>query len=43
VFVVGDGGDLEMRTVEVGLMDFANVEILSGLKLGETVSLGETE
>jgi RND family efflux transporter MFP subunit len=43
VFVVGDNGDLEMRTVEVGLMDFANVEILSGLELGEIVSLGETE
>jgi HlyD family secretion protein len=43
VFVVGDDEDLEMRTVEVGLMDFANVEILSGLELGETVSLGETE
>jgi HlyD family secretion protein len=43
VFVAGGDGDLEMRTVEVGLMDFANVEILSGLELGETVSLGEAE
>jgi HlyD family secretion protein len=42
VFVVGDNGDLEMRIVEVGLMDFANVEILSGLEQGEIVSLGET-
>lgn len=43
VFVVDANGELEMRPVEVGLSDFANVEILSGLELGEAVSLGGTE
>jgi RND family efflux transporter MFP subunit len=43
VFVVLDDGELEMRFVEVGLMDFVNAEILSGLEQGEVVSLGETE
>jgi HlyD family secretion protein len=43
VFVVSANGEPEMRSVEVGLSDLANVEILSGLELGETVSLGETE
>ena len=42
VFVVLDNGDLEMRFVEVGLMDFVNAEILSGLNRGDVVSLGET-
>jgi RND family efflux transporter MFP subunit len=42
VFVVLDSGDLEMRLVEVGLMDFVNAEIRSGLQRGEVVSLGET-
>lgn len=41
VFVVGTDGQLELRPVEVGLQDFVNAEILSGLQLGETVSLGE--
>jgi HlyD family secretion protein len=43
VFVVNANGELEMRPVEVGLTDLANAEITSGLELGETVSLGETE
>lgn len=43
VFVVNSNGESEMRPVEVGLMDLANAEILSGLKPGEIVSLGETE
>jgi HlyD family secretion protein len=43
VFVVDTSGEIEMRPVEVGLTDFANAEILSGLELGEIVSLGETE
>ncbi len=43
VFVINANGEPEMRSVEVGLADFANVEILSGLELGEIVSLGETE
>ena len=41
VFVVQPNGELEMRPVEVGLMNFVNAEIKSGLKRGEVVSLGE--
>ena len=40
VFVVGANGELELRPVEVGLQDFVNVEIISGLKAGEVVSVG---
>jgi len=40
VFVVGDDGELEMRPVEVGLKDFANSEIISGLEKGDVVSTG---
>ena len=43
VFVVDESGEIEMRPVEIGLSDFANVEILSGLELGEVVSLGGAE
>jgi HlyD family secretion protein len=43
VFVVDSNRELEMRPVKVGLMDFANAEILSGLEVGEVVSLGGTE
>jgi RND family efflux transporter MFP subunit len=43
VFVVKDDGQLEMRTVTVGLRDFANAEILSGLAKGEVVSTGTVE
>jgi len=43
VFVVKSSGELEMRAVVVGLRDPANAEILSGLELGETVSVGESE
>jgi len=42
LFVVGADGELEMRIVEVGLMDFVNAEIISGVEMGEVVSLGET-
>ena len=42
VFVVQDNGELEMRMVEVGLQDYVNAQVLSGLELGETVSVGET-
>ena len=42
VFVVLDNDELEMRFVEVGLMDFVNAEIISGLNRGEVVSTGET-
>jgi RND family efflux transporter MFP subunit len=43
VFVVKDDGQLEMRPVTVGLRDFANAEILSGLAKGEVVSTGTVE
>jgi HlyD family secretion protein len=42
VFVVGADGELEMRTVEVGLKDYVNAVILSGLEPGEVISLGTT-
>ena len=43
VFVVRPDGELEMRAVVVGLMDPVNAEVLTGLELGETVSLGEAD
>jgi len=43
VFVVGDDGELEMRPVEVGLRDFANAEIISGLEKGDLVSTGTVD
>jgi HlyD family secretion protein len=43
VFVVQPDGEMEMRLVEVGLKDFVNAEILSGLEVGEVVSLGVEE
>jgi HlyD family secretion protein len=43
VFVVKEDGSLEMRPVEVGLMDYANAQIVSGLELGEQVSTGIVE
>ncbi|MBG0787998.1 MAG: efflux RND transporter periplasmic adaptor subunit [Anaerolineaceae bacterium] len=43
VFVVDDNGELEMRIVTVGLMDFANAEILTGLDRGDIVSTGTIE
>jgi HlyD family secretion protein len=44
VFVIVDG-QLEMRPVEVGLMDVTSAEIISGLEQGDEVSTGimETE
>ena len=42
VFVVEDGQPV-MRVVEVGIMDFANAEIVSGLEKGEVVSTGVVE
>ncbi len=39
VFVVKDG-DMEFRTVKVGLMDVTTVQIVSGLEAGEVVSTG---
>ena len=40
VFVVLPNGELELRPVEVGLRDFANAQILSGLQAGDVVSTG---
>jgi len=40
VFVVQPDGEMLLRPVEVGLMDFVNAEIVSGLELGEIVSTG---
>ncbi|MCB0199357.1 MAG: efflux RND transporter periplasmic adaptor subunit [Anaerolineae bacterium] len=42
VFVVEDGQP-KMRPVEVGIMDFANAEILSGLEKGDVISTGIVE
>ncbi len=43
VFVVQPDGEMVLRPVEVGLMDFANAEIVSGLEPGEVVSAGVQE
>ena len=43
VFVVTPDGELEMRTVVVGLMDPVNAEVLDGLEPGDIVSIGEAE
>lgn len=43
VFIVTSNGELELRPVEVGLQDFANAEILSGLQVGDVVSTGTVD
>lgn len=43
VFVVDDDGELKMRMVEVGIMDYLSVEIVAGLEAGEIVSTGIVE
>ncbi len=43
VFVVKSDGKLELRPVEIGLKDYANPEVLSGLEKGEVVSTGTVE
>jgi len=43
VFVVKPDGEMELRVVKVGLKDFVNAEILSGLELGDVVSTGTVE
>ncbi|MFZ5856893.1 MAG: efflux RND transporter periplasmic adaptor subunit [Chloroflexota bacterium] len=43
VFVVQADGTLKMTPVTVGLRDYANAEILSGLKVGDVVSTGTVE
>lgn len=43
VFVVGADGQLKLTPVTVGLRDYANAEILSGLNAGDVVSTGNVE
>jgi HlyD family secretion protein len=43
VFVVKPDGELEMRAVAVGLKDLVNAEVLTGLEVGEVVSVGEVQ
>ena len=43
VFIVADDGSLKLTPVKVGLRDFANAEILSGLEAGDIVSTGVVE
>jgi multidrug efflux pump subunit AcrA (membrane-fusion protein) len=43
VFLVDPNGQLVMTPVTVGLRDFANAEILSGVKAGDVVSTGTVE
>ncbi len=43
VFVVQPDGEMVLRLVEVGLQDFVNAEIVSGLEMGEIVSTGVEE
>jgi RND family efflux transporter MFP subunit len=43
VFIVATDGQLLLTPVEVGLMDYANAEILSGLQVGDVVSTGNVE
>jgi HlyD family secretion protein len=43
VFVVQEDGKLKLTPVTVGLRDFANAQILSGLSAGDVVSTGTVE
>lgn len=43
VFVVQPDGQLKLTPVTIGLRDFANVQILNGLKAGDIVSTGTVE
>ncbi|MBN1889111.1 MAG: efflux RND transporter periplasmic adaptor subunit [Thermoflexales bacterium] len=43
VFVVAENGQLKLRPVEIGLRDFANAQVLSGLEQGELISTGTVE
>ena len=43
VFIVKSDGQLEMRPVTVGLRDFANAQIISGVAKGDVVSTGTVE
>ncbi|HRE26937.1 MAG TPA: hypothetical protein PK954_09920, partial [Anaerolineales bacterium] len=43
VFVVEADGQLKLTPVTVGLKDFANAQILTGLQAGDVVSTGTIE
>ena len=43
VFIVQPDNSLKLTPVEVGLRDFANAQILSGVKAGDVVSTGTVE
>jgi multidrug efflux pump subunit AcrA (membrane-fusion protein) len=43
VFVVQPDGELRLTPVSVGLRDYANAEVLSGLEAGAVVSTGNVE
>jgi RND family efflux transporter MFP subunit len=43
VFIVQEDGQLKLTPVKVGLRDFANAQILSGLEAGDIVSTGAVE
>lgn len=43
VFIVAEDGSLKLTPVKIGLRDFANAEILSGLEAGDIVSTGIVE
>lgn len=43
VFVVAPDGSLKLTPVKIGLRDFANFEILSGVEVGDVVSTGTVE
>lgn len=40
VFVVNESNELSLRPVEIGLRDFANAQVVSGLEPGDIVSTG---
>ena len=43
VFIVDADGSLKLTPVTVGLRDFANAEILTGVEAGDIVSTGVVE
>ena len=43
VFVVQDDGSLKLTPVTIGLRDFANAEVLTGLEAGDVISTGSVE
>jgi RND family efflux transporter MFP subunit len=43
VFIMQPNGELKMTPVSVGLMDYANAQILSGVNAGDVISTGAVE